>query len=501
MKKLSVFAFILMLFIACSVEEETTLDEGTNLEVVLENYKGIFTTLDGQNRGTLEVTLSEDNSSAIGSLRLATGEVIDIFTDQVTDLGNVKEMTFTSNDLSFTMTTGQEGETMQIDAVNFRGSESSIIAGRNTDRAPLTTVTGTFTCTMCPVPLDNMSTQSFNLMFTNAGGNDTSVTSQTTLNGTMYAGVATQSGCVASGDQTTCNLNSGTVLGVTGVAFNPGGGDVTWSGTHTFDNGPSGANDCSTMSGTWQWASSTIGTVGGAFRSDAMNDCPPPPTTILFEYFNNAIGTTPITGYTVRNESENTSAVEVNINRPGASADYFGRVSLAELDGDDSSATPIFFNNIQGARFFGVQDPDQSNQPGFDNPNGTGFDNQSINWLNRDVSSISTMNVSAFFAESNGAGETWDPTSSARIEYSTDNVNWITILAIESSGSNTAPQIDSSPFDGVGDGAIITNSFTEYTSIDVDVSSINTISVRVIFEALTSNEEDIAIDSLTIFGN
>ena len=496
MKKLSLLAFIVMLCIACSTEETTTLDEGTNLEVTLENYEGVFTTLDGQNRGTLEVTLSEDNRFATGNLTLASGEIIPIYTDQITTVGNTKELIFSSNDLSFTMTSAEEGEIMEIEAVNFRGLESSIIAGRNTDRAPLTTVTGTFTCSMCPAPLDNMSTQTFNLMFMNAGGNDGSVTTQTTLDGTMYAGVATQSGCVVNGGQTTCNLNSGTMLGVTGVAFNPGGGDVTWSGTHIFDNGPSGANDCSTISGTWQWASSTIGTVGGAFASDVMNDCPPPMMDLITENFETAIGTPPSSGYVVRNEfvtggagPTDSNAVEYS---EAPALDYFGRITTAEFTGGEVNIT-----NVQGSRFFGAADIDQSG-----NPNDVDFDIGSINWFNFDVSSISTMRASALFAEANENGsESWDNNSSVRIQYSTDNSTWITFFAIESTGDNTAPRIDSSPFDGFGDGAEITTTLTEYTSIDVDVSAINTISVRIIFEGLNGAREDIGIDNFVLSGN
>ena len=40
MKKLIVLAFATMLCIACSTEEETTASEDTNLDIVLENYKG-----------------------------------------------------------------------------------------------------------------------------------------------------------------------------------------------------------------------------------------------------------------------------------------------------------------------------------------------------------------------------------------------------------------------------------------------------------------------------
>lgn len=222
-------------------------------------------------------------------------------------------------------------------------------------------------------------------------------------------------------------------------------------------------------------------------------------TTLVFEDFETAIGNSPSSAYIVRNESAGgnpliSNAVEYNLNRPNLSADYFGRVSLTEIN-QSNPPTPILINNIQGTRFFGVNDADQTG-----NPNGTGFDIQSLNWFNLDVSNISSINASAFFAETDGTGETWDASSSVRFEYSTNNSNWTTFFAIESSGANTAPQIDSVPFDGTGDGAIITNTLTQFTSMNVDVSLENTISVRIYFVGLTSNLEDIAIDNFTIAG-
>ncbi|WP_299048108.1 Ig-like domain-containing protein [uncultured Polaribacter sp.] len=215
--------------------------------------------------------------------------------------------------------------------------------------------------------------------------------------------------------------------------------------------------------------------------------------TLLFEDFEDST-----VGYIVRNESAPTNpltssnAVEYNLNKPSSTADYFGRVSLAEVNNANPS---VIINNIQGTRFFGVFDADQSG-----NPNGTGFDIQSINWFNIDVSSMSTINASAFFAETDGSGETWDPTSSVRFEYSTNNSSWTPFFAIESGNNiefNRAPQIDTN-LDGLGDGPEITSSLTEYTSSNINVSGINTISIRIIFDGLNSNDEDIALDNFTI---
>ncbi|MFC4634302.1 hypothetical protein ACFO3O_10310 [Dokdonia ponticola] len=491
MKKLLTLAFITMLCIACSVEEETTPNEGTNLDIVLENYKGVFTTADGQIRGTLDVTLAEDNLSASGTLTLSTGEIVMIDTDQITDLGNRKELTFNSNDLSFVMTTGEEGEIMEVNTVTFRGNESAILVGQSTERDPLNPVLGTYVCTMCPPPLDNMLTQTFNLVIAapDMSGNST-ITSQTTLGGTIYNGIATQSGCVVNGGQTTCNLNSGVIPGSTGTAFNPGGGPVTWSGTHTFDNGPSGPNNCSTVSGTWTWQASTIGTVGGTFASNSGGDCPPPLTTLIFEDFEDST-----VGYILRDPAtgtvlpEDTDEIEFE--------DYFGRVALADFE----TADMVGFSNIQGTRFFGSGDSDAIDAP---SPL-TGLDVTSINWEGINTSGLSNITVSAFFAEANASdgNEDWDLDSSVRIEYSFDaGASWTSVFAIESSGipSSTAgtPRVDTN-LDSTGNGAEISAAFSQHEATFAVAGS--TMNVRIIMAQLDAADEDVAFDNVTISGN
>ncbi len=494
MKKLFLLAFAMMLCIACSTEEEITTNEDTNLEVVLENYKGIFTTTDGQNRGALDVTLSENGRSASGSLTLATGEVITIFTDQVTDLGNIKEMTFTSTDLSFTMTTGEEGETVDIGTVIFRGLESSILAGRSTERAPLSPIVGSYTCPMCPVPLDNTAVETFNLLVSPAdmSGNST-IASQTTLAGTIYNGVATQSGCVVNGSQTTCNLNSGTVTGVTGVAFNPGGGDVTWSGMHTFDNGPSSGNDCSTVSGTWQWVSSTIGTVGGALISNNSGDCPLPLTELIFEDFEDST-----VGYIVRDESNGVDRGENTSDSMATSGgDYIGRVSASNFPAGEFQLI-----NVQGSSVFGAGDVDGTPSPWL-----TSSDNASVRWDNVNVSGLSTLTVSALIAERREAGS---PTPfdiragagmSIEVSYN-GGTSWVPIFAAvgpQPGNAQTNAQVDAN-LDGVGDGAFIDDTLTEY-SATAPTNGNTTMSVRFFFLDLDAGHEDFAIDNVTISGN
>lgn len=489
MKKLFVLAFATMLCVACSTEENTTLDEGSNLEVVLENYKGVFTTLDGQTRGTLDVELSEDNRYATGNLTLSTGEVISIFTDQITHLGDRKEISFTSNELSFTMTTGEEEEIMEIDAVTFRGAESSILVGQSTERAPLSPVVGSYTCAMCPPPLDNTASETFNLIIT-APGNAT-VASQTTLGGATYNGVGTQSGCVVNGSQTTCNLNSGTVPGVTGTSFDPGGGPVTWSGTHTFDNGASSPSDCSTVIGTWSWASTTIGTVGGTFISASSGDCAPPLTQLLFEDFEDST-----VGYIVRDESAGVDRGEATGDSMSSTGgDYIGRVSSGNFP-----AGTFNLNGVQGSSVFGAGDVD-----GIPSPWSSASDNSSIRWENINVTGMTTLTVSALIGERLNSASVnsyaFQTTTMVRIETSFNNSTWTPIFQIL---GPTVPGFSQGQVDadanGVAEGPFIDNTLTEYTAT-APTGGNATMSVRIFFLDFDSGHEDLAIDNVTISGN
>lgn len=486
MKKLFVLAFITMLCIACSTEEETTISGDTNLEVVLENYKGIFTTTNGLHRGTLDITLSQDGRSASGELTLVTGEIVSIFTDQVSDLGNRKEVIFNSNELSFILITGEEGETLEIDTVTFRGVESSILASKNTERAPVTPITGTYACTGCPAPLNNAQTQTFNLMFTTANGNSTMAT-QTTLGMTVYNGVGMQDSCAAGSSQTTCDINSGD--GMTNVGVTAGGGPVTWTGTHTFDNGASGPSDCSGASGTWSWASPTLGTLNGTFTSDAM--CAPPLTQLVFEDFEDST-----VGYIVRDESAGIDRGENTSDSMASSGgDYIGRVSAANFP-----AGTFQLNNVQGSSVFGAGDVD-----GVPAPWSTASDNSSIRWENINVSGMTTLTVSALIGERlQTTGSTpydFGVGTSVRIETSFNNTTWTPIFQIlgPTSGGAIQGNVDAD-VNGVGDGVFIDNTLTEYTAT-APTNGNSTMSVRIFFNDFDSGHEDLAIDNVTISGN
>lgn len=502
MKNLILLAFAAILCVACSVEENTTLNEDTNLEVVLENYKGVFTTVDGQTRGALDITLAEDKLSATGTLTLSTGEIVMIDTDQITDLGNRKELTFTSNDLSFTMTTGEEAEIMEVNTVTFRGAESAILVGQSTERAPLDPIVGSYTCPGCEAPLDNVGSETFNIFIAppNGAGNS-QVFTQTTLGSTIYNGNATQSGCtIINGEQTMCNLNSGTIFGVTGTAFNPGAGPVRWSGTHTFDNdtNPS-ASDCSTVSGTWLWdAQLTIGLVQGVMTSNPMGDCATPIVTLVSEDFEDAT-----VGYILRVEPPSTTGggiVPEDISEAGdENDDYFGSVALSDLNAENQANN---YGGFEGSRFFGAYDTDGITSYG----GNTDF--MSINWFDLDVNGLSTITVTGLFSEAESAWDAFGEFTQFTAQYSFNNTDWFPIFSISAVANagamgeftcgfdpdNMGPNVTHSP--------VLSNTFMELSdSFSNTGNPTNTVSIRFLMDHLTGADESIHFDNIVISGN
>ncbi|WP_299769874.1 hypothetical protein [uncultured Dokdonia sp.] len=474
MKKVLSYFLLALIVIACSTEEN--IDSSTDIATLeVENYKGIFTTVNGDNRGTLDVTLSDDALSATANLTLATGEVISITTDQISNLGNTKEIIFTSNELSFTMTTGNEGETLEINTVSFRGAESSILAARNTSRAPVTPVTGTYTCTTCAGPVDNSMTQTFNFMFVTADG-DSSIATQTTLGMTVYNGIGVQDNCIASGDETTCDVTSGD--GMTTVGYTAGDGDVTWSGTHTFNNEATGPNDCSGISGTWSWASPLVGTVDGTFVSDVS--CTEPLTTLYSEDFQSFTGA----GFAPMPSAGQLDSDIVIVDGVSGSLDYGG----TQTSGDFARGTSnggVGTGGIYAFDVDGAGDTSLGAQPtGGDFTPGS-FDFRIENTTGAPVSNF--MISYDIYVNNNGAV---NRSNSLNFSYSTDNITFTPIPALDYASPGTSDALGfvstmrSASFSAtVADGAFI---YIRFESNDISGSD---------------SRDELAIDNILLQAN
>ena len=495
MKKLLFFGLLgSFLFTACSVETEVdTSAENLSYDLANEEgsvigiYKGVFTTNNAKHRGTVEIAVPNkalrDNTRYKGMPRAkVTMHNGDVFYAKGTSNGiagkAMSGVLFVSKQLSFTLSVDQDGTNPTIENVIFDSMEGAILLAKHTKRAPVNARSGTWACTTCnghPV-VGQGGTQTFNMMFVTADGNSTIMT-QSTINSTVTDGIGVQENCSANGTTTVCDIISGDGS-TTNTGFNSNGKPVTWSGTHTFNNEPSGVNDCSTLSGTWQWPSNSYGLLTGNFITDAIDNCPGAATTLINEDFEDTT-----VAYTAMPSDDLTDAANRN---------YYGIVT---------PATPLPSTNtidgILGNNYYGAEDTDSATNPS---------DPISLVWTGLDISAMSTITFSGYFAEdeANDMSGDWDTNSSVRIEYAIDGGAWTPAIAYESelggdgNETNEFARLDTN-FDGTGDGALLTDVLTQQSN-SVAVSGA-TMDVRIIIEELNTGDEDIALDNIRVTGN
>ena len=272
----------LLIFSGCSNDESIVDDQNidaVNLESTIfaqsstGMYKGVFTTLDGQTRGVIEVQIPSTTTPTIGFiedtrpkavLELTNGKHFVAYANTtIAENQNITDLLFSSNNFKLNFSALANGKYPQVTGVTLEDLPSDVLIAKHTNRAPVTPIPGTFVCIECgthPV-LDNSTTQTFNLlMFTTPDGGST-IDTQVTLGMNVFNATGTQSNCVADGTETTCDLSG---------SFMAGSAPITWSGIHTFNNEDTAAgNDCSGASGTWTFNSVNFGTLTGTFISDS----------------------------------------------------------------------------------------------------------------------------------------------------------------------------------------------------------------------------------------
>lgn len=163
--------------------------------------------------------------------------------------------------------------------------------------------------------------------------------------------------------------------------------------------------------------------------------------------------------------------------------DYFLRT-------DGSNTAGEVFTNIQGNFYFAAQDIDGEGAALpvrllIDDVNIDGYEN---------------LELRVHLAEDDdGPDEDWDAPDYVHFNYDIDNTGaFSTLLWIENDGStfNSAPSIDTN-YDFIGDGAEITDEFTQYSQNIFGTG--NVIDIEIIFN-LDAGDEDIAIDNIEIWG-
>ncbi|OUR94317.1 hypothetical protein A9Q87_01330 [Flavobacteriales bacterium 34_180_T64] len=177
-----------------------------------------------------------------------------------------------------------------------------------------------------------------------------------------------------------------------------------------------------------------------------------------------------------------------NLNAIGNN-DYYGRI-------DNTSGLPgnVSYSSQLGQGFYGVQDSDYANSSN---------DDILLDWTGIDISGKTNLNLSLFVAEDDdGSNQDWDSTSSLQVQVQIDGGGYNTIFAVEAEEpggdtSNNRPLVDTN-FDGIGDGAEITDTFAQFSSNIGGIGS--TIDVRILMSNLDAGDEDIAIDNIELTG-
>ena len=174
-----------------------------------------------------------------------------------------------------------------------------------------------------------------------------------------------------------------------------------------------------------------------------------------------------------------TSAAEFS----DGSGDYFTRT-----DGTNIGAN-IHFSDRDGY-FFAAQDID--NELPF-------LDSLELQFLNINISNYSNLLFSVAVAEDDDrTNQDWDSDTSVVFEYRIDGGLFTNLLSFQAfGGTNTEPGVDSD-FDGVADGAKLTDRFSHFSNAISELGSL--LDIKITFNNLNAGDEDIAIDSLLLKG-
>lgn len=478
---------IALLFSGCSVENPDKDQDQANLTAALGtsgtyfgSYKGIFTTDDSEYRAQVQIIIPEagvgnafTTSNQFPSAILVTSTQ-DVFTFKGSDIienDTQRTIHFESNNGSFDFTVDKNGSNSKVEKVLFKNVSGSMLVAKSTLRNALTTITGTYECTLC----GNPNPMTFNVMISNDGAGNETYTTQMAFNGNTFSGIGLQNNCTVSSvnpNISFCNAQSGNGTSNVGFTIGPNNYPVEWKGSYSYSSTGS-SPDCSELTGTWFFRKGTASEKNGTFKSDAITNCF---TELLFENFDNTL-----VSYT-------SSIIEFTAN---SGTDYFIHTNGSNL----SSSTN--FNDKTGG-FFAAQDIDAN----IYSPT------QSIRFSNIDISTIQTLYFTASFAEdlASDSAQDWDASDYLHVEYSFNGgATWTKFFAIQNDGStfNTQPRVDAN-LDGVGDSTLITPTFQSFVSgfnINGSTNPGNSTTVDIRIEMrLDSGDEDIAFDNVIIRG-
>jgi len=277
------FSFLFLFFIlySCSVDTDITGEPEKNIAVDISVdstvYKGIFATRNSKFRGIFKLTLprgkgdlNELNKAVLGTITLQTGEVFQAQAEKLIQKSADFKLVFESEDLTFTFTLDENNNPLITDVV-FQGQSAAILAAQETENSPVTPVTGTYVCTNCQdqnfsvngIELNNVE-RTFNMLLTTADGN-TNLSIQAIVGILVDTQLLVNESCTSDGEYTNCVIKSGDYL-----TTEP----ITWTGLHRYTSKGSESEQCSEISGVFDYTSTDFGSIKGEFKSDKT--CPDP---------------------------------------------------------------------------------------------------------------------------------------------------------------------------------------------------------------------------------
>ncbi len=274
MKKIFTLLFASSILFACSSDTEVSeINEVVVDQSVFDNsnlgiYKGVFTTLDGQNRATVFIELDGKSDPSV-SFGFPDGTKSALTSKEKARKGQeINSMNFSGEDFKFDFSVEKDGTKPLITNMTYKGSKGEAIVVKETSKSAVVAKTGTYTCISgcnSHPDLNDGGTQTFNSIAETQGGmnNGAEFTLQVTLKSRTFPGTMTQSNCVdgGRGDITTCNL-SGTIQG--------GSGPASVTGQHQYDNeNPTVLGDCSDLGGTWVYESTFFGQSTMTWETDS----------------------------------------------------------------------------------------------------------------------------------------------------------------------------------------------------------------------------------------
>lgn len=164
--------------------------------------------------------------------------------------------------------------------------------------------------------------------------------------------------------------------------------------------------------------------------------------------------------------------------------DYFTRTDGSNIDSDNNYYGP------EGSYFFAAQDTNGS--PG-------DYKHVAMTFSGIGITGFTNLQFLGLFAEDDASDgkEDWDKNSSLKVFARVDGGSYQTIFAIESTGDNRAPRVDTD-LNGVGDGQEITDTFAELSAFIPLVGDV--LDLTILLSNLTSSNEDIAFDNLRVTG-